>query len=479
LYIKAILGFILLGIQPLHATHHLIVKKVRINNEAHKARLVLDLNHSHSFKVTEEPGLIIITLPSDVEWQSHTSRSFKNGVLKGYTLKNNCLHIRVHSHVHLGASFKLGPLKGSDRFVVDFIADQKSSSSSLEEEPKMRKIKKEPLILAPSSMTWSQKKSQLVSSPLQATQEADNKDVGGIQIKEIRLGVEGDRTRLVLETNSPIQFRADKTLEEVKLYAMSNTKWPSSDALPYAQGAIHKLSLETDGTAHYLDLQIIPGTIIDWEHLDTTNPEHPRYTLDFTVLPPPPNDHNLKPEDRTIRALSPVHNLPSGSSVRHTESVPSSEVSSDLPGVSSEIAALSSEANEGEELNSSSAVSEPLVKKVDIQEDDQGTHLHLHLSTPQDFMVKREGTRVWIELPKMNWSHIETSTHTKGLIENYFIDQADPLKAYLVLNVKDGVVLTGEKIIPATSTTSPQYVLSMQTRDKIGPHWGLGIMPPP
>ncbi len=459
-YLLALVGMIILNIGSASANQDLIIKKVRVNNESQKARFVLDMNRSALFKVREEGNVITIQLPADVEWQSHKSKTFKKGVIKGYTLKNNQLKITVQPDVHLNTSFKLGPMKGSHRFVIDLILDERLSHmpevQPIKKEKKVRTKKESTLFVAPS-ITWSAEKQNFIAAPPKpemTTIEAEGAEP--LEIKEIRLGVEGGRTRLVLETNHPIQFRADKTLEEVKLYALSGAKWPGAGALPYAQGAVHKLSLEQDGQTQYLDLKIIPGTIIDWENLDTSDPQHPRYTLDLTVLPPPPHDHSLRPEDRALR--------PAPAAESENTDEPQAEPQ---------------EAEEDSEpIDPKSGVSEPLVKKIEVKEDAQGTHLHLHLSMPQDFMVRRDGKRVWVEFPKMNWSHIKTSSQPVGLIENYFIDQSDPEKAFLVLNIKDGVVLTGENLIPAAGKVPAQYVLTMQTREKIGPHWGLGIMPP-
>lgn len=455
-YLLAVLGAILLGMRFADAAQHLIVKKVRVNNESHKARLVFDMNQAHSFKVEEEDGIIKVTLPHNVEWQSHKSRTYTKGVIEKYTLKGNKLKIQLKDGGHLNSNFKLGPLHGSHRFVIDFILNTNFTPPSRKVEREVSESvrfpeKKESTSFIPPSMRWDSKKASLVSVTEKPVEEEIDQVQEQLKIKEIRLGVEGGRTRLVLETNNPIQFKAEKTLEEVKLYALSGARWPNTGALPYAQGAIHKLSLEREGAIQYLSLKIVPGTVIDWENLDTSDPNHPRYTLDLTVLPPPPHDHSLRPEDLALRPLS-----------KESENAAEDKSAEEPP---------------LEPVDPNTGVMEPLVKQVGIREDVKGTHLHLYLSAAQDFMVKRDGRRVWIELPKMNWDHIKTSNQSKGLIDSYLIDQSDPEKSYLVLNIKEGVVLTGEQIVHAMGKTPPQYILSMQTRQKIGPHWGLGIMP--
>lgn len=253
-----------------------------------------------------------------------------------------------------------------------------------------------------------------------------------LQVKNIRVGMKGEMTRIVLDLTVPTQFTIEQSMagDKLTIKPQEPIEWNGAKKSFQSEGLVQGFQVMGSKNNAYLEVQTESGTAVQSSIIKDPNSNSPKYVIDLL-----PNN---------LRATS-INKLFSNSS--------------NFDGA-------------GTMALGAGVVVQP-VTSVGFEVKDQDTFVTIHLSKAQELQVIDNiyTHQVIISLPKVDWNKVVVPLSAAGLIKDYKVDQSLPDKTSLVLNIEKAAGVIGKRLSAGGVQQGASFTVVLSTNNAKVPAW--------
>ncbi|MEI8321301.1 MAG: outer membrane beta-barrel protein [Alphaproteobacteria bacterium] len=257
-------------------------------------------------------------------------------------------------------------------------------------------------------------------------------------INNIRVGQKGGNTRVVLDMNRVVDFVLKENPTGTKIILIPNEKpqWKPKMSIDQPVGRFKKYTVYDNGNETSIELSVVTDTKVLQIFLVDQKTPNPKLVLDLG------SDPGIQILDTQTINKDAIH---------------------EKEGIFTEDLTAAKEAAEGQK---------GLVKKMDIISQGDDTILRLESDSKKEYKVVENTylNQVVIHLPKTDWKDVMVPKKKGGLIQDYTVDQSDPVETKLVLSVQKGTSVIGKKVFSSEGTT-PRFIIYLNQNATKTPEW--------
>lgn len=269
-------------------------------------------------------------------------------------------------------------------------------------------------------------------NPFNSNSTSSEREDRPLQVKNIRVGMKDDLTRIVLDLTAPTQFTIEQSMagDKLTIKGQEPVEWKGPKQSFHSEGVVQNFKVMGNGSDAYLEVQTESGAAVQRSVVEDPNSNTPKYVID--LLPNNLTATSISKLFSNSANLDPSSNMALGTGVSLQ---PVTSVSFDMK-------------------NEDTVVNISMPKAIDIPVID---NIYTH--------------QVIISLPKVDWTKVSVPLGVTGLIKEYKVDQSLPDRTNLILSIDKAAGVIGRRLSAGGVQQGGNFTVILSTDNAKVPAW--------